>query len=72
MEHDVVVFKPYPFTVGQKIRIENTRRAGDWLVVAIGENSVTLQCPISQKEFEWSIFCYSTEVRKQATWPQKD
>lgn len=72
MEHNVVVFKPYPFTIGQKIRIENTRRAGDWLVVALGENSVTLQCPISHKEFEWNIFCYATEERKQTTWPQTD
>ncbi len=72
MAHDVVVFKPYPFKVGQKIRIENTRRSGDWLVAAIGENSVTLKCPISQKEFEWNIFCYTTEVRKQTNWPQTD
>lgn len=72
MKHDVVVFKPYPFKVGQKIRIEDTRRAGDWLVAAVTTNKVTLKCPISQKEFEWSIFCYSTETREQTSWPQTD
>lgn len=72
MGHDVVVFTPYPFTVGQKIRIEGSRRAGDWQVAAVGEHKVTLRCPISRKEFEWNKFCYLTEQRKNTDWPQKD
>ncbi|MGA7279160.1 MAG: hypothetical protein WBW79_14575 [Desulfocapsaceae bacterium] len=70
MIYDVAVFKPYPFTVGQKIRIEGTRRAGDWEVAAIGEHKVTLRCPISGKEFEWSRFCYLVEEETGVAWPQ--
>ena len=72
MGYDVAVFKPYPFKIGQKIRIEDTRRAGDWEIAAIGEHKVTLRCPISKKEFEWTIFCYNVEERKDSPWPQKD
>ncbi len=70
MRHDVTVFRPYPFTVGQKIRIEDSRRAGDWEVVAISEHKVTLRCPISQKEFEWTKFCYIVDEEIDSTWPR--
>lgn len=72
MTHDVTVFKPYPFVVGQKIRIENSRRAGDWEIAAVGEHKITLRCPISHKEFEWNMFCYNVEERKNSVWPQPD
>ena len=72
MGYNVTVFKPYPFKVGQKIRIEESRRAGDWEIAAIGEHKVTLRCPISKKEFEWNIFCYNVEERKNSPWPQED
>lgn len=72
MNHDVTVFKPYPFEVGQKIRIEESRRAGDWEIAAIGKHTVTLRCPISHKEFEWNMFCYNIEERKNSVWPQPD
>lgn len=72
MGHEVAVFKPYPFTVGQKIRIEGTRRAGDWEIAAIGEHKITLRCPISKKEFAWNKFCYLTEEHQDIPWPQKD
>lgn len=71
MKSDVTVFKPYPFTVGQKIRIEDSRRKGDWEVVNIGEHKITLKCPISKKEFEWTKFCYLVEEEKGGEWPQK-
>lgn len=72
MTHNVTVFKPYPFKVGQKIRIENSRRAGDWEIAAVGEHTVTLRCPISHKEFEWNMFCYNVEEQKNSVWPQPD
>ena len=71
MEHDVTLFKAYPFKVGQKIRIEDSGRSGDWEVVAITENKVTLRCPISKKEFSWAKFCYHA-ADKTMEWPQKD
>lgn len=70
MGHDVTVFQPYPFKVGQKIRIENSRRAGDWEIAAIGEHTVTLRCPISKKEFEWAQFCYLIDKEENAAWPK--
>ncbi len=71
MTHDVAVFQPYQFRVGQKIRIENSRRKGDWEVTDIGEHKITLRCPISKKEFEWTKFCYLVEEEKGVAWPQK-
>jgi hypothetical protein len=71
MHHDVTVFKSYPFRVGQKIRIEGSRRAGDWEIAAIGEHSVTLRCPITKKEFEWASFCYLVEEEQGVIWPRQ-
>jgi len=70
MGQDVAVFKPYTFEIGQKIRIENSRRAGDWEIAAVGEHTVTLRCPISHKEFEWNKFCYLVAEEKNVTWPK--
>ncbi len=72
MKHDVTLFKPYSFTVGQKIRIEGGRRNGDWEIVAVGEHKVTLRCPISKKEFEWTKFCYLAAEEEGVAWPKKD
>lgn len=68
MEADVTIFRPYNFEIGQKIRIENSRRKGDWLVVGVADTTITLQCPVSKKEFEWTTFCYFTESKRQE-WP---
>ncbi len=54
----ILIFKPYPFKPGQKIKIEGGKRAGDWEVVAITDSKVTLRCPVSGREFEWARFCY--------------
>lgn len=72
MSHDVTVFTPYSFVVGQKIRIESGRRKGDWEIVKVGEHKITLKCPISKKEFEWTKFCYLTDEEKGVEWPQGD
>lgn len=69
---DVTVFEPYPFAVGQKIRIEGGKRHGDWEVVGVSDAKVKLRCPISKREFEWARFCYQVEARKDAVWPQTD
>ena len=72
MKHNVTVFKQYPFSVGDKIRIEDGRRKGDWEVAAIEEHKVVLRCPISKKEFSWNKFCYLSSEEKDVTWPQAD
>ena len=69
-KYDVTLFKSYPFAIGQKIRIENSPREGDWEVIALSRHKVTLRCPISKKEIEADRFCYLLEEKKNFTWPQ--
>ncbi|MHC4479761.1 MAG: hypothetical protein ACYS1C_02170 [Planctomycetota bacterium] len=71
-EHRVTIFRPYPFEVSQKIRIEGGPREGDWEVVGVTERTLRLRCPISGRELEWKRFCYSVEEREQAEWPLED
>ncbi len=67
----VTIFKPYPFEVGQKIRIDGSRREGDWEVTDITERKVTLRCPLSNKEYTWDLFCYFTEEKNDTPWPME-
>ncbi len=67
-KHKVTIFKPYPFEVGQRIRIEGSRRESDWEVADITERKVTLRCPLSNKEYTWDLFCYFTEEKDDAPW----
>jgi hypothetical protein len=71
-KHDVTVFQPYPFSVGQKITIESGPRRGDWEVIGLTDKKVTLKCPISHREFDWDLFCYVVEERTGETWPHDD
>jgi hypothetical protein len=66
---DVTLFEPYPFRIGQKIRITSGKRYGDWEVIGVSEAKVKLRCPISHREFEWDRFCYRTEARSDEIWP---
>ena len=59
----VIVFRPYPFETGQKIYIDGGPRSGDWEVAGVGDRKVKLRCPLSQREFEWDLFCYFVEER---------
>ncbi len=63
MAAKVTVFKPYPFTIGQKIYIDGGRRNGDWEVIGISDNKVRLRCPVSGREFKWNRFCYFVEEK---------
>jgi hypothetical protein len=65
----VTIFKTYPFQAGQKIRIEGSKREGDWEVADISERKITLRCPISKKKFTWDLFCYFVEERDNSPWP---
>ena len=70
--HDFDVFRPYPFEVGQKIRIDGGPRGGDWEVVGVGERKVRLKCPVSGREVEWDRFVHFVEKREQQEWPLRD
>ncbi|MFH7325346.1 hypothetical protein [Desulfurivibrio sp. C05AmB] len=67
---EVVFFTPYPFAVGQKIRITSGPRQGDWEVMAISEKKITLRCPVSGRQFTWNRFCYLSETHGNQQWPQ--
>lgn len=65
----VSTFTPYDFSIGEKIHITAGPRRGDWLVTGVDRTGVTLQCPISKKEFTWKNFCYLSSTKNQ-TWPK--
>lgn len=69
LEKKVTFFKPYPFEIGQKIRIEESRRSGDWEVIGLTDKTVSLRCPVSGREFEWTKFCYYVEDKNNIQWP---
>ncbi len=70
--HDVTVFKPYAFQVGQKILIGGGPRKGDWEVVGVSDRKVKLRCPFSQREFDWNRFCYVVEEKSGVEWPGEE
>lgn len=66
---DVLFFKPYPFSPGQKIHISEGPRKGDWEVAGVTDRKVKLRCPVSKREFEWNRFCYFVEQKSNVVWP---
>ncbi len=69
---NVTLFRYYPMTKGQKIRIEGGPRNGDWEVIDVGERKVKLKCPITGREYEWDRFCYFVEDKTNEEWPQPE
>ncbi|MCI5145030.1 MAG: hypothetical protein D3923_05745 [Candidatus Electrothrix sp. AR3] len=72
MKEKMIFFKRYPFSPGQKIRIEDGPRRGDWLVTAVDEKKVMLRCPVSGTEVAWDRFCYFSEEREDFFPVQKE
>lgn len=68
----VVLFRPYPFEVGQRIRIDGGPRGGDWEVIGVSERKVELRCPVTLKEVNWDRFCYFISEKDDVAWPKKD
>lgn len=68
-EHRVLIFKPYPFKVGDKIFIEGGSISGDWEIIEVRERQVRLRCPVSHKEIERERFFYLVEERDREPWP---
>ena len=68
----VIIFRPYPIEVGQKIYIDGGPRKGDWEVIGINEKKVKLRCPITQKEVEWARFCFFVDESDNTTWPHEE
>jgi len=70
--HKVFIFKAFPFQSGQRIRIEDGPRKGDWEVVSANERKVKFRCPISGHEYEWDRFCYLSGEQENVQWPKND
>ena len=71
-KHSVVIFRPYPLAVGQKIYIEAGPRRGDWEVIGVSDRKLKLRCPISKREVEWDRFCYFAAETDHEPWPHPD
>ena len=71
-ENTVTIFRPYPFKTGQRIYIEEGPRYGDWEVVGVDDQKITLRCPISKREVKWHRFCYVVEESTDSPWPHRD
>jgi len=69
--HDVTVFRPYEFVVGERITIDQGPRGGDWEVVGVSERKVRLRCPIRGREVEWARCCYLIDKRTGVSWPSR-
>ena len=65
----VTTFRRVPLEAGQKIRILDGPRGGDWLVLGIDERKMRLRCPVSGKEVEWDRFCTQEAVLEAEEWP---
>ncbi len=75
MEHEgkeckVTFFRACPLKQGQKIRIEDSRLAGDWEVIDFTPLKVTLRCPVSGKELIKDRMFFFTQ-EKQTKWPDR-
>jgi len=67
----VLILRPYPVRVGQKITIEDGPRRGDWEIVGVGDRKLRLRCPISHKELDSDWFCYVVTEAAGIPWPHR-
>jgi len=67
----VLVLRPYPVQVGQKITIEAGPRRGDWEIIGVSDRKLRLRCPISHRELECDWFCYVVTEATGIPWPHR-
>jgi hypothetical protein len=67
----VLILRPYPVRVGQKIFIDGGPRRGDWEIIGVGDRKMRLRCPISHKEVDCDRFCYVVTEAAGIPWPHK-
>jgi hypothetical protein len=68
----VIIFKPYPMEVGQKIYIDGGPYRGDWEVIGIDDKKIRIRCPITHKELEKARFCFFVEESEDSPWPHPE
>ncbi|MCU0588836.1 MAG: hypothetical protein MUF52_11860 [Syntrophobacteraceae bacterium] len=69
--HRVALFKLFPLEAGQKIRIEDGPRRGDWEVLGVTERKMKLRCPVTFKEVEWDRFACLARELEDEEWPEE-
>ena len=67
----VLILRPYPVRVGQKITIEGGPRRGDWEIIEVGDRKLRLRCPVSRKELDCDRFCYVVTEAAGIPWPHQ-
>jgi hypothetical protein len=67
----VLILRPYPVRVGQKIFIDGGPRRGDWEIIGVGDWQLRLRCPISHKEIDCDRFCYVVTEAARIPWPHQ-
>jgi hypothetical protein len=67
----VLILRPYPVRVGQKITIEGGPRGGDWEIIGVGDRKLRLRCPISHRELDCDWFCYVVTEAAGIPWPHQ-
>ena len=67
----VLILRPYPVWVGQKIFIEAGPRRGDWEIIGVGDRKLRLRCPVSHKELDCDWFCYVVTEAAGIPWPHQ-
>ena len=67
----VLILRPYPVRVGQKIFIDSGPRRGDWEIIGVGDRMMRLRCPISHKEIDCERFCYVVTEAAGISWPHQ-
>lgn len=72
MRTRVTTFRRAPLEEGQKVRILDGPRGGDWLVIGVDERRMRLRCPVSGREVEWDRFCVEAGVLEDEEWPRRD
>lgn len=53
MGTDPVVFKKYPFAVGQRIIRQRGDKMEDWDVIKVTDDEVTVKCPFHGDVLTW-------------------
>jgi len=67
----VLILRPYPVRVGQKVFIDGGPRRGDWEIIEVGDRKMRLRCPVSHKEIDCDRFCYVVTEAAGIPWPHK-
>ena len=67
----VTTFRRASLEPGQKVRLLDGPRGGDWLVLGVDDRKMRLRCPVSGREVEWDRFTAEEGTILAEVWPAK-